>query len=248
MDITEHELSASLREVDDQHRSQMAGMPAQIAELHEGEGARGLRSERSRLLSGRTGRTGRSGLVLAVGSAVLTFRQLLSPSIAAQAAAGNDVGALAAFAQSVELAAVEAYKAAAGSGKVTTKAVGAAATLFASHHTEHAAAFGGAAKAAATNKPNPKLLAAVAEQLKGAADEKAIIKIAYDLENAAAATYMFALGATTDKGALGLMASILPVEAQHAVVLGSVLGVPTATLIPPFETDTAAVTPTAFPI
>lgn len=245
MDITEHELSAALREVDDQHRSQMAGMPAQIAELHEGEGARGLRNERSKLLSGRTGR---NGLVLAVGSAVLTFRQLLSPSIAAQAAAGNDVGALAAFAQSVELAAVEAYKAAVGSGKVTTKAVGAAATLFASHHTEHAAAFGGAAKAAATNKPNPKLLAAVAEQLKGAADEKAIIKIAYDLENAAAATYMFALGATTDKGALGLTASILPVEAQHAVVLGSVLGVATATLIPPFETDTAAVTPTAFPI
>ncbi len=59
---------------------------------------------------------------------------------------------------------------------------------------------------------------------------------------------MFALGATTDEGALGLMASILPVEAQHAVVLGSVLGVPTAALIPPFETDTAAVTPTTFPI
>ena len=245
MEITEHELRASLRQVDDQHRAGMAALPAQIAEMHEGEGARGMRQERSKLLSGRAGR---SGLAIAVGSAVLTFRQLLTPGMSAMAAAGDDVAALAAFAQSVELAAVEAYKAAAGSGKVTTKAVGEAATLFAGHHTEHAAAFGGAAKTKAYNKPNPKLLAAVAEQLKGAADEKAIIKIAYDLENAAAATYLFALGATTDKGALGLMASILPVEAQHAVVLGSVLAVPTAMLIPGFETDTAAVTPTAFPI
>ena len=82
MDITGQDLSAALREVDDQHRSQMAGMGAQIAEFQEGEGARGLRSERSKLLSGRTGS---NGLVLPVGSAVLTFRQLLSPSIATEA-------------------------------------------------------------------------------------------------------------------------------------------------------------------
>ena len=243
MEISDHELRAAMRQIDEEHRSGMAAMPSQIAEMHEGEGARGLRDERAQILSGKR----RGGLALVIGGVVLTFRQLLTPSVANAAAAG-DVAALAAFAQSVELAAVEAYKAAAGSGKVKTKAVLDAATLFLGHHTEHAAAFGGAAKAAATNKPNPKLLAAVGGQLTAAADEKAIIKIAYDLENAAAATYLFALGATTDKGAIGLMSSILPVEAQHAVVLGSVLALPPTTTIPGFETETAAVKPADFPI
>ena len=243
MEISESELRAAMREVDDQHRSGMAAMPEQIAEIHAGEGARLLSPERKRILSGK-----QTGFALAIGTAFLTFRQLLTPGVSALAAAGDDVAALAAFAQSVELAAVEAYKAAAGSGKVTTKAVGEAAALFAGHHTEHAAAFGGAAKAAASNKPNPKLLAAIGGQLTAAKDEAAILKIAYDLENAAAATYLFALGATTDKGALGLMASILPVEAQHAVVLGSVLALPATKTIPGFETDTAAVKPADFPI
>ena len=243
MEISDSELRAAMRQVDEEHRSGMASMPVQIAEMHEGEGARGFREERAQILSGRK----KSGLVLAIGGAVLTFRQLLTPSVANAAAAG-DIAALAAFAQSVELAAVEAYKAAAASGKVKTKGVLDAATLFAGHHTEHAAAFGGAAKTAATNKPNPKLLTAVGGQLAAAADENAVLKIAYDLENAAAATYLFALGATTDKGAIGLMASILPVEAQHAVVLASVLALPATTSIPGFETETAAVTPTAFPI
>ena len=148
MEISDSELRAAMRQVDEEHRSGMASMPVQIAEMHEGEGARGFREERAQILSGRK----KSGLVLAIGGAVLTFRQLLTPSVANAAAAG-DVAALAAFAQSVELAAVEAYKAAAASGKVKTKGVLDAATLFAGHHTEHAAAFGGAAKTAATNKP-----------------------------------------------------------------------------------------------
>ena len=81
-----------------------------------------------------------------------------------------------------------------------------------------------------------------------AADEKAILKIAYDLENAAAATYLFALGALTSKAALQLTASILPVEAQHAVVLGSVLGLKLADIIPSFQTTTGAVNPTDYPV
>ncbi len=163
-------------------------------------------------------------------------------------AGGLDDGAIAAFAESVELAAVAAYTAAAKSGLVTTKAVLDAATAFAGHHQEHAAAFGAAAGAAATKKANPKLLEAVGAQLAAAKDEMAILEIAYGLENAAAATYLFALGALTSKGALQLTASILPVEAQHAVVLGTVLGKKATDIFPSFETQSAAVDPSKFPV
>ena len=43
-------------------------------------------------------------------------------------------------------------------------------------------------------------------------------------------------------------ASILPVESQHAVVLGSVLGKPATDYVPSFETTDAAVDPTKYPI
>ena len=234
MDITEQQLRALTREVDEQHRDGMAALPAQIAELHHGEGRRLLTPPRPGTMI---------GTALVVGALAIP----LASAFRAYAADGGD-GGVAAFAESVELAAVEAYKAAAASGKVTTPAVLDAATMFAGHHQEHAAAFGAAAGSAATKKPNPKLLAAVAGQLSGAADQAAILKIAFDLENAAAATYVFALGALTSKAALQLTASILPVEAQHAVVLGQVLNLPATAYIPSFETSTAAVTPDKYPI
>ena len=94
---------------------------------------------------------------------------------------------------------------------------------------------------------NQKLLDALSPSLTAAKTENDVLKIAYDLENAAAATYLFALGALTSVAALQLTASILPVEAQHAVVLGQVIGADAATLLPPFETETAFVDPVKFP-
>ena len=114
--------------------------------------------------------------------------------------------------------------------------------------TSTAAAFGAAAGSSASNAPNAKLLAALSPQLTAAADENAVVDIAYMLENAAASTYLFALGALTSREALQLTASILPVESQHAVVLGSVLGKPATDYVPGFETTDAAVDPTKYPI
>jgi rubrerythrin len=131
---------------------------------------------------------------------------------------------IAAFAESLELAAVAAYQAAAA--KITTPAVASAAGTFAGHHSQHATAFASLAKGAATGKPNPKLLQTIAGELHDAPDEKTTVKIAFDLENAAASTYLYALGVLSAAGALQLTASILPVESQHAVVLGQVLGLP----------------------
>ncbi|MGE0307869.1 MAG: ferritin-like domain-containing protein [Acidimicrobiia bacterium] len=236
MEITEHQLIDMTRHVDDQHRAAMGTMPSEIRELQSASRTGALLEARRSTWASPAAKT-----LIAIGGAAIPL-----VAFARSAAAAGD-GDIAAFAASVELAAVEAYKAAAASGKVTTKAVGDAATAFAGHHAEHAAAFAAAAGSMSTGKPNPKLLAAVAAQLQGATDEMAIVKIAFDLENAAAATYMFALGALTSAPALQLTASILPVEAQHAVVLGQVLGLSGAALVPPFETATATVDPAAFP-
>lgn len=234
MEITEQHLRALAAEVDAQHRDAMATTPERIAEVHLGEGRRVLAPPRPGTMI---------GTALVAGALVVP----LASAFRAYAADGGD-GGVAAFAESVELAAVEAYKAAAGSGLVMTKAVLDAATMFAGHHQDHAAAFGSAAGAAATKKPNKVLLDAVAGQLAKAKDEKAVLKIAFDLENSAAATYVFALGALTSTAALQLTASILPVEAQHAVVLGQVLGLPAGDYLPTYETTDAAVTPDKFPI
>lgn len=241
MEISERELARLVRDVDDSHRQGMTTMAADIAELHQGEGARLRRGPQRTLVRA----AGLGGAAVAIGSVLLPMGRLIGVANAQSGDAG-----VAAFAESVELAAVAAYMAAAQSGKVTTKAVLDAATTFAGHHKEHGAAFGGAAGSAATGKANQKLLDAVGPQLQAAADENAVLEIAYSLENAAAATYLFALGALTSKAALQLTASILPVESQHAIVLGTVLGKPATdkTYLPPFQTEDGAVTPDKFPI
>jgi hypothetical protein len=190
------------------------------------------------------GRAAVAGTAIAVGSQLVPVTRLFTPAFGQQL----DDATIAAFAESVELAAVAAYQAAAASGKVTTPAVADAATLFASHHKEHGAAFGGAAGDKATGKANAALLAALTPQLNAAADENAVLELAYGLENAAAATYLFALGALTSPAALQLTASILPVEGQHAVVLGQVLGKPATDYVPKFESDETALKPDKYPL
>jgi hypothetical protein len=233
MEISERQLRRLTVDVDDQHREGMATMASDIAELHAE-----TRSYRRNVSAKRA--IGSLG-ALAIGTSVLSLRSLL-PAGAQELTDGD----IAVFAESVELAAVEAYKAAAGSGKLQP-AVVEVGTTFAGHHAEHAKAFAGASGGKATGKPNPKLLEAVGGQLKAAADQAAILTIAYDLENAAAATYLFALGALKSEAALALTASILPVESQHAVVLGSALGKPATDFVPSFETQDKAVDPAKFP-
>lgn len=245
MEISEHALRAMVREVDDQHHDGLHSMQSDVRELHAE--MRHLRGDSRR---GFLTKAGVGAAAITIGSTVLPFSKLISP-VAAQELTDGDI---AAFAESVELAAVEAYKAAAGSGKVKTKAVGEAAGLFATHHQAHAEAFGGASGGMAKGKPNAKLLEVVGGQLQSAADEKAVIQIAYDLENGAAATYLFALGALKSQAALSLTASILPVESQHAVVLGSVLGKSGKDLFPAggennaFQTKEGALDPAQFPV
>jgi hypothetical protein len=128
---------------------------------------------------------------------------------------------LARTAASVELLAVDAYQAAIDSGVVTTQAVADAATLFQSHHREHAGALNGAVGEAGgeeVTEANSFLM----QELVGSADlssELSIVQFARSLEDAAASTYVFAAGALTAPELRQAIMSIGGVEARHVTAL-----------------------------
>ena len=190
--------------------------------------------------------------VLTIGQAVLPIRGLVASALAETTTTTTTVAALTdadyvAFAESVELAIVESYKAAAASGKLTQAMVD-VGTTFSAHHAEHAKAFASKKTTGKAGQPNPRLLDAVTGQIKDAPNEAILLRIALDLETAAAATDLFFLGTFVDKAALQLTASILPIESQHAVVLGQALGRPVTDYVPDFQTKDGALDPAKFPV
>ncbi len=242
MHISARELRGLVERVDDQHRDGMRSVRAELEEVHFGETARAMGSTRRQLLT----RAAAGGAMLTIAGALVPVRRLL-PAASAQELTDVDI---ASFAASVELAAVAAYQAAIDSGLVTDAAVGAAATTFQSHHAEHAAAFNGLATANGAEEAgaNQAVLDAFGPMLAGAADQAALLEIAYQLEEGAASTYLFALGALTVPEAYAATATILPIESQHATVLGTVLGKGPDEYLPAFVTQDAALNPADFPI
>lgn len=243
MHITARELRALTERVDDQHRDAMRTVRGELEELHFGDTAKAFGSTRRQVLT----RAAAGGAMLTFGSALLPVSRLLPAAAAVQGLTDVDI---ASFAASVELAAVGAYQAAIDSGLVTDEAVGAAATTFQGHHTEHAAAFNGLATANGAEEvgANQAVLAAFGPMLEAAADQAGLLEIAFQLETGAASTYLFALGALTVPEAFSATATILPIESQHATVLGTVLGKAPGDYLPSFETQDAALNPADFPI
>ena len=236
MEISERTLRRMVREVDDRHQEGMRTIGDEIAAVHAGAASR-------RRFLWDAG----AGLALVIGSAVVPVGAVAG-SASAQPA---DDPTIAKFAESVELAAAAAYNAAVQSGKLRTPAVITAAMTFGSHHTDHARAFGAFAGNAAPSVPNPGLLQTVGDQIREAPDETAVLNVAYATENAAAATYLYAIGALQSPIILAATASIMPVEAEHAAVLGYVLGLdPTSVTdyLPPFQTTDEALQQSKFPV
>jgi rubrerythrin len=149
--------------------------------------------------------------------------------------------AIAALAERVELTAVEAYEQALRGETVTTAPVRDVLRLFAAHHRAHARAFAAAAGDAATGRPDRSVGDEVARRLEAAGDEAAALEALFGLEQTAAATHLFALGALRVPETLRLTASILPVESQHVAVLGATMGKPIDQYVPDFESQDAAV-------
>jgi rubrerythrin len=238
--LTTTELHQLAADVDDQHRDAMRTIEEDLEELHFGETAKVLAGSRRQFLK----RAGMGGALLTIGSTLVPISRFMPAAWASQ---GLDDGAIAVFAESVELAAVQAYTAAGATGKIEAGVL-AVATMFASHHQEHAGAFAGLAGAAATGTPNQKVLDAFGPMIQAAADQAALLEIAYSLEEAAAATYHFALGVLQSADAAAATATILPVESQHAVVLATVLGKTASEYLPSFQNSDKALDPAAYPV
>jgi hypothetical protein len=247
MDYDVDAFREGVAEVDDLHHEGMRTMGSDVLELHaETRKALGGTSRRQFLV-----RSGLTAAAVTIGSVTLPMSSLFSPVFGQTL----DDASIAAFAASVEYAAVKAYTVAAGTGKVTGPALD-AAKIFLQHHQQHGDAFAGASGGKATKNPNTTLVNTLGPAITNAANQAAILTIAYGVENAAAATYLFALQALKDPGAQKLTASILPVEAGHAVVLGNALGYTPADdgtrsaalkLIPSFQTQDGFVDPSKTP-
>ena len=240
MEISERELRSLTVAADGLHRHGMATVEADVRELHAA--TRTLRSSRRELFT----RAAAAGAV-AIGATAVPLVTMLPAAAQEDEEDALDDEAIASFAESVELAAVDAYGRAVASGLLPSPLVQVGQT-FAGHHTEHATAFAALSGGTAKGEPNPRLVVAIGDQLRNAHDDDAVLRVLLDVENAASATYLFGLGILQDRGAQQLAASILPVESQHAVVLGQALGNDLESIVPTFENQDRAVDPAVFPV
>jgi len=126
-------------------------------------------------------------------------------------------------AQSIEVLAVDVYQKAIDSGLVTTPAIAEAAALFQAQHRDHAALVAQAtidAGGQPYDQPNTYLLeTAVAPALEVLDGEEAVVSLAYELENIATQTYVFASELLTTPTLRQAIMSIGAVEARHVSVL-----------------------------
>lgn len=221
MRLTARELRHLASDVDDMHHESMSTFKEEAAELH---------------LASRRGFLKKAG-VAGGGAALLTVTGGFGPlgrilPVAAQELTDT---VIAGYAQSVELAAVAAYTAAAGALPAELAAVGG---IFAQHHQDHADAFGSVAGDDARPEANAALVAAVTPTLEavgaGGVPVEDILRFARTLENQAAYTYAFALTALQDPAYAAATSTILPVETAHATVLSIAAG----------DTDFGALFPT----
>lgn len=150
------------------------------------------------------------------------------------------------FAESVERAASATYELALEQ-RLLVPATEQSAHLFSSHHQDHAEALR-CLLGTAAGEPNAALLDELRPQIEEAVEEDALIQLFRQLEEGAAATYLVAIGAFETIEVAGAAATIMPVEAQHAVVWSEVLDLPLAEVVPAFASDEAALDTDAYAI
>ena len=112
-------------------------------------------------------------------------------------------------------------------GKTVPPAVAEFAMQAKSQHAEHAEAFNAAlqnAGAQAYTEPTPGLAPTVTEMFEKVDSVPKLAMLALTLENTAAATYVQQMNQLTSAAALSAVATIAPVERQHAAILYYVLG------------------------
>jgi rubrerythrin len=151
------------------------------------------------------------------------------------------------WSQSLELAAVAAYEAAAATGRISAEVLP-VALLFRDHHRQHAQAHAAIAGKAALGQANQSVLEAFGPQIEAANNQTELLTVAFQLESVAAATYVAALGELVGTDGAALVASIIPTESRHAAVLGEVLGLSLEEQSPVFVDAEEGVSPAQFPV
>jgi len=248
LDFDVERLTEAVAENDEHHHESMRTLGGDLRDLHaESRRAVGGASRRDFLI-----RSAVAATTLTVGTQVLPMGRLFTGIASAQVLTDADI---AAFAASLEFTVVNAYSAIAASGKVPDQPVADAMASFSTQHQAHGDAFTSLSTGKITpNTVNPTLQTALATQLGQAVDEMGVVRLALGMENAAAATYQFALGALETLQYRQLTASIMPIEAGHAAVLGQIVfgGDPKKDLekvwLPPFQTQAGFVDPTKNPV
>jgi hypothetical protein len=237
MHITEAELRAMTAEMVEMHEATFPEMRANLSDLGSAlrEDERGHNAARRRFLIGGGALAAGSLLLATTGgraaAAELTSDGSAAPADTFTASAKNDMAALKLDA-SLENLAVFAYGAALkDAGKNKFGKVPPAVAEFAKHamhqHADHAEAFNAAlvnAGGKAYTKPDPALTPAVLKMYKATNSVTGLAKLALTLENTAAATYIKQMKNLRSMDALNAVATIAPVERQHAAILSFVLG------------------------
>jgi len=231
-------------EVDEQHREGMRTIQDDLATLH-------LDGSDPALVASRRNFVRNLSLGAVAFGAVAVSGTALAQSVVAQTPTKvpdlpqADLQLLI-FVQSLELAAAAGYQVAAGTKLLDSQAL-LAAQRFGRHHTEHAGALGGLIpKDQQVTMPNAAVVAAVVPGLEAAETQTEVLEVMYGVEEGAAATYLRALG-VVDWQVAGPAATILPIESQHAVVIGQLADLPESDWMPVFGNTSAAFDPAGYP-
>jgi hypothetical protein len=147
---------------------------------------------------------------------------------------------VAAFLQGVELAAVAVYEEA--SAVLGSPAAVAAAQTFLAHHRAHGRAFGELAGGLAAAAAPAAALDALQPSAPLVSEHDGLTLLAA-VEGRLAATQHAMLGHLTSTPVIALVATTLPVECQHGVVLGTLLSQPLAQLVPTMQGDDGRLMP-----
>lgn len=229
-----------VQQIDEQHHEAMRTIHEELAERHLGTADDELTSSRRRFLT----RASIGGAAVVIGGTSFSLATMMPTSMAQTTTTEPSDGDLAIvqFAQTLELAAVQAYEAAVATNRLDTVMAETART-FGLHHHDHADALGTIAGKKAPNAANQQIVQLFAPGIKSATDQNAVLQQLYQLEEGAAATYALALGLIESADTAGTASTILPVEGQHAVAWAQVLKLPVEEWMPPFQTKSDALDP-----
>jgi hypothetical protein len=151
------------------------------------------------------------------------------------------------FIQSLELGLVSLYQTAIATLKLTPANIE-IVNAFGDHHRQHGQIMAAMAGKAALGVANRTFVQKYGPQIQAATDEKGVLQICFQLETAAAASYVSVLGQIVGTDASARLASIAPIESRHAVVFGEALGLDLRAYQPAFEDVSLAVSPFDYPV